>query len=179
MNGPEHLLHPFPTSMPPPVLRLAVRIARRARLLAVRYELQGDLAALVTPAPSGPPSRRHGLWEQTCFELFLAAPLSPRYREFNLSPSGDWNVYRFTGYRDGMQEDERFGSLPFDIRLRPGSLSIDLEIGLEPVCDAADPLEIAVSAVIRHADGGTSWWALIHPGPEPDFHHRNGFILRV
>jgi hypothetical protein len=179
MNAGEHFLHPFPSPGQPTALRLAVRIVRRARLLAIGYELQGDLADLVIPARSGAPARKHGLWEQTCFEFFLAAPHSPRYREFNLSPAGDWNVYRFTAYRDGMREEEGFGSLPFNTRLRPDSLSIDLEFCPEPVFDAGGPLEVAVSAVIRHADGGTSWWALIHPGPQPDFHHREGFIIRV
>ena len=44
------------------------------------------------------PRRRDRLWEETCLELFLGEEGSERYWEFNLSPAGHWNVYRFEFY---------------------------------------------------------------------------------
>ena len=65
--------------------------------------------------PADMPARRDRLWEETCFEFFLAVKNSPRYWEFNLSPAGHWNVYRFADYRQGMQEEPAFASLPFSV----------------------------------------------------------------
>ncbi len=41
--------------------------------------------------------RKNRLWDNTCFEIFLGQRHESGYREFNLSPSGDWNVYTFKG----------------------------------------------------------------------------------
>jgi len=179
MNAIDHLLRPFPTPGIPPALRLTARIARCSRSLAIDFELHGKVADLTLPARSEAPARRHGLWEESCFEFFLAAPHSSSYFEFNLSPSGHWNVYRFTGYRQEMREVEAFESLPFTTRLRPDSFLLALALDLDPLFETVHPLDVAISAVIRHHDGGTSWWALAHPAAQPDFHHRGGFTLRV
>ena len=56
------------------------------------------LPAAVTPA------RADGLWQRTCFELFLRRPGHAGYWEFNFSPSGEWAAYRFDDYRAGMEE---------------------------------------------------------------------------
>jgi hypothetical protein len=50
------------------------------------------------------PQRADGLWEHTCFELFLLDPASGAYLEFNFSPSGQWAAYRFDGYRAGRRD---------------------------------------------------------------------------
>ena len=34
----------------------------------------------------------------------------PEYREFNFSPSGEWVVYDFRGYRDVSQQDGNKGA---------------------------------------------------------------------
>lgn len=49
------------------------------------------------------PARADGLWQRTCFELFLRDPDTGSYLEFNFSPSGEWAAYRFDGYREGMR----------------------------------------------------------------------------
>ena len=36
---------------------------------------------------------------------------------------------------------------------------------------------IALCAVIERTDGELEYWALNHPAPQPDFHHRDGFVL--
>lgn len=54
--------------------------------------------------PAVVPARADGLWQRTCFELFLKRPGEAGYCEFNFSPSGEWAAYRFDDYRDGMAE---------------------------------------------------------------------------
>ncbi len=59
--------------------------------------------SLVLPHPVRP-QREDGLWQRTCFELFIRDPASGRYLEFNLSPSGCWAAYAFETYRAGHSE---------------------------------------------------------------------------
>jgi hypothetical protein len=35
-----------------------------------------------------------------------------------------------------------------------------------------------VSAVLQSSSGELAYWAVAHPGSEPDFHHRGGFCLK-
>lgn len=58
--------------------------------------------ALALPAAVFP-ARADGLWQRTCFELFLRDPATGGYLEFNFSPSGEWAAYQFDGYRTGMR----------------------------------------------------------------------------
>ena len=169
MNGRSFSLQPFSPIGPPLTIKITGHIIRRPRQLAIRYDLHGPLASLMIPAPAAVPARRHGLWQETCFEFFLGVKDSPRYWEFNLSPAGPWNVYRFAGYRRGMAEETAFTSLPFSVRRRSNLLQITLELEVERIVAADQPLEVGIAAVIKLAGGGLTYWALLHPGPEADF----------
>ena len=154
-------------------------IARRADTLSVRCEVRGDLSKLSIPAAAEAPRRQDRLWEETCLELFLGTVDSGEYREFNLSPSGHWNAYRFTRYREGMREEPAIASLPFDVRRDPEALIITAEFGIEKFVPAGKDLAATVAAVIRTTDGGKSHWAPAHPASRPDFHRREGFALTL
>jgi hypothetical protein len=52
-----------------------------------------------------------------------------------------------------------------------------MELDLGKILPAGGAVEAGVCAVIRTTAGGTSHWALAHPGPRPDFHRREGFAL--
>lgn len=76
-------------------------VGRQGEALRIRYRLRGPLEQLVLGEPSADPQRRDGLWQSTCFEAFLGVVGERQYWELNLSCSGDWNLYRFEGYRSG------------------------------------------------------------------------------
>jgi hypothetical protein len=187
MMGRSFSLKPFPMAGPPLHLRITGHITRRPGGLAVRYTLLGDPAGLVIPHPEEAPARRSELWKGTCFELFLATVDSPRYWEFNLSPAGHWNAYRFSAYRQGMREESAFTSLPFRVISGASSLShefeielsLELELELDKIVQPDQLLEAAVSAVVLHSDGKVTLWALTHPGQKADFHGRESFIIRL
>ncbi|HEY0085114.1 MAG TPA: hypothetical protein VGB65_04305, partial [Allosphingosinicella sp.] len=65
------------------------------------YMVDAPPEALRLPPAVGP-VRAEGLWERTCFELFLRQGDGPGYCEFNFSPSGEWAAYRLDGYRAGL-----------------------------------------------------------------------------
>ena len=179
MNGRDFSLKPFSPTSSLLDVTITGSIARRADILAIRYDLRGKLAELVIPGPAARPARRHGLWEATCFEIFLGVKDAPGYWEFNLSPAGHWNVYRFAGYRQGMAEEEAFTSLPFSVRRRPDSLGVALELELERIVAVDQPLAVALAAVIKFKDQGLTYWALTHPGAEADFYRRDSFQVEL
>jgi hypothetical protein len=179
MNGQDFSLQPFSPISLSLNFKITGHIIRRPRQLAIRFALQGQLAELVMPAPADLPSRRHGLWEETCFEFFLGVKDSPRYWEFNLSPAGSWNVYRFDGYRQGMAEETAFTSLPWRVRRRPDLLLVALELEVERIVAADQPLLVGLAAVLKFRDQGLTYWALTHPGPQADFHRRDSFLVEL
>jgi len=179
MHGQDYVLNPFPGVGRHLGLELRGQMARRGSRLELRFALRGRLAAVAFPARARVPARRNGLWEDTCLEFFLAVRHSPEYWEFNLSPAVHWNVYNFSGYRQGMQEAGAFTALPFAVRRRRDSLLLGLELDLSRIIPAGQPLEAALAAVIKLRDGQTFYWALSHPGPHPDFHLRRSFLIKL
>ena len=179
MKERHFVLQPFAPEGPRPRVEITGRLVRRADGLTISYRLQGRLADVLLPAPLAAPARRHRLWEGTCFEFFLARQEAPPYWEFNLSPAGDWNVYRFTDYRQGQAAEKAFASLPFVVHRSPEALRLTLEVDLAGIIAADLPLEVAIAAVIQTPDGRLTYWALTHPGPQADFHRRAGFLIAV
>lgn len=179
-------LAPFDPATAPAGVRLEGDLIRSGAQLQIHYHLSDPDGALRIPPAALAPTRRDGLWSRTCLELFLAVPGSPAYWELNLSPSGDWNVYRLSGYRQGLAPEPAIPALPFAVERRSDGLDLELEINLAALVAADQPLQVAVTAVLEcHApadasgEGPLSYWALGHPAPEADFHHRGGFLLRI
>jgi hypothetical protein len=170
-------LRSFPATAPAPELCIDGAAALRSDVLELRYVVRGALADVVFPPPVAQPLRRHGLWQTTCFELFLAPRGSERYWEFNVSPSGDWNAYRFTGYRCRMQEERAFSSLPCLLESRSDVLSLQFCLDLRAILPEIPELEAGVAATLLHQERPMTFWALAHPGAEPDFHRRDAFLL--
>jgi hypothetical protein len=179
MKARSFSLQPFPPTGCTPLVKINGIIGRRGETLAIRYALYGYLPALTIPLPAQTPTRSHGLWQETCFEFFLAVKDSPRYWEFNLSPAGHWNVYRFRAYRQGMAAETAFTSLPMRLRRQADYLLLALEVDLGKIVPADQALELGLSAVIKARVGQVTYWALTHPGPQADFHRRDSFIMEV
>lgn len=170
-------LQPF-SSIPPNDLEIIGTVARRANVLTISYSLLGDLAD-VAIAPPATPTRQNQLWEATCFEFFLGTKNDKQYWEFNLSPAGHWNVYCFDDYRHGMKEETAFPTLPFSVQTESDALSVALKLNLGAIFAATQGLEMAIAAVVKYTNGDSSYWALKHPGKEPDFHLRDSFTLKL
>ena len=179
MNPQPFTLQPFPGTRPLSALEIVGSIARCDHTLTLHYELRGELGTVVLPGPAEFPRRSDRLWEGTCFEFFLAPASSSQYWEFNLSPAGPWNVYAFRTYRQGMKEEPTFAALPFSVQRKPASLLLTLNVDLSRLIPVDQALDAAISAVIKNNDGGKIYWALHHPGPHPDFHRRDAFIIKL
>ena len=179
MNEQSFCLLPFPSDEPPSDIKISGSVFRNFNTLTINYVLQGTLAEVKIPEHVDVPIRKNNLWEETCFEFFLGVEGHDQYREFNLSPAGHWNVFRFESYRQGMQEEIAFVSLPFSVQREPDALLLALEIDLASNIRAEESLEIAVSAVTQLMGERMNYWALVRPCARPDFHHRNSFIVAL
>ena len=174
------MLMPHPDTPSGPVDALEVELERSPAGLALRYELQGDIERLRIPGPAEP-RRRDGLWQRTCFEIFLRTGDAEAYCEFNLSPSSEWAAYRFSAYRDGMAALEEVGDPGIVVRFGPQTFELEAAIllGSVSMLDPARPWRANVTAVIVERDGSKSFWALANPPGAPDFHHRDCFALEL
>ncbi len=147
--------------------------------LHLSYELTGDLAQIRIPAPLSP-AAVDGLWEHTCFEVFVAVAGEAGYHEFNFSPSGQWAAYAFSDYR--VRRAWTASQTPaISFTQTHGHLQLEAVIAAAdlPRNIAGKPLQLGLAAVIEASDGSLSYWALHHPEARPDFHHRSGFILSL
>jgi len=161
-------------------LKIIGAISRQSNRLSIHYELIGQITEVLIPESAAVPRRKHNLWEETCFEFFLSAKGSQQYWEYNLSPSKDWNLYRFEFYRQKeMKEETAFSTLPFQVKKSPESFVLDLKLNLNKIIHQDQALEIGVSSVIKLKNNNLTYWALTHPGPKPDFHKRAGFIIKL
>jgi len=101
----------------------------------------------------------------------------PAYREFNFSPSGEWAIHAFRGYREGAKLEEEPGP---EIKVRRTGDRLELDAEIRPDClPPGRSLRLGLSAVLEHADGVMSYWALRHPPGKPDFHHIDAFALQL
>jgi len=161
-------LVPHPQVIQGPIAELTVMLERQGDVLWLRYVAEGDVDAVDWPDDQ-PGGRADRLWEHTCFEVFIET--ADGYREFNLSPSGQWAAYSFTAYRQGMVdaiETARIAGLDG----AEGMVALEAFIPLPP-----SPGRLALAAVIEALDGSKTYWALAHPSDKPDFHHPDSFTL--
>ncbi|MDR3086617.1 MAG: DOMON-like domain-containing protein [Azoarcus sp.] len=177
-----HTLIPHPLTPAPIIQAIEAGIVFRADgCIAFCYRLRGDMARVRAPEAQTP-ERCDLLWEHTCFEVFIGIEGDAAYREFNFSPSGQWTAYDFGDYRRRLP-DPAAAAPRIATRSTEGRLELEAIVPLSslPPAPAGASWEIGLSAVVEASDtvnDGLSYWALRHPSPRPDFHHRNSFILR-
>jgi hypothetical protein len=171
--------HPSSPSIAVRGLTASARIGGAGKL-AVRFVLDADMSQVVLPRLR-PSARADELWRHTCFEVFVALPDSDAYCELNFSPSTEWAMYGFVGYRRGMTPIEV--RRPPRVAVRPTSRGVVLEaithLAELPMQQPGSALRAGAAAEIEETDGRLTYWALTHPSALPDFHHRLGFVLQV
>jgi hypothetical protein len=141
-------------------------------LLSLDFELSGDLSQLRLPVAS-PSKRADELWKHTCFEAFVTTE-GAGYIELNFSPSTEWAVYSFIGYRAGMRPVELGDSPLVSVERQAATLCVRTVTRLPSAVAAA---RMGLSAVIEGLDGKVSYWAARHAAEKPDFHHPDAFVL--
>lgn len=170
-------LIPFPASNIPTV-SVTGKISLQRNILELHNSVVGKIDDIILPTPSENSGRKDELWKSTCFEFFLAVKGHPAYWEFNMSPSGDWNVYRMDQYRRvGFREEASVQRLPFVVEQKEHAFTLDAVVDLNPILEPNHVLEFGIAAVLQTTDGNETFWALAHPATVADFHLRQSFIL--
>lgn len=176
----SHPLVPWPDPALPAVRSIIAHISMATEHLFLRFVLEGEISALRLPGPATRPGPQDGLWQHTCFEAFVGDGASPRYAEFNFSPSGSWASYLFS------QPRVRTAPVSVAVTQAPrcrhdgGTLALDARIDIAALGWPITPeTPIGLSAVLEVRDGRLTYWALRHPGAKPDFHDRRGWIARA
>jgi hypothetical protein len=171
-------LKPHPETPSTAVASLTAEVERHWQYgIKLAFRLRGDLARIRFPARAKP-ERVDGLWQTTCFEAFLRDPGGAGYCEFNLSPSTEFAIYDFKGYREGMHPN-------YCVRAEISTASHGdwFELSTAVGCQRSGQVRgdgallLGLSAVIEETNGVKSYWALRHPPGKPDFHHADGFAL--
>jgi hypothetical protein len=168
-------------STPAEAWHVAAQAARSADGgVHLHWVLRGALGSVRVPAP-GPVRRGDRLWEHTCAEAFVAVDDGPAYVELNVAPSSEWAAYGFTAYR-------RPAPLATDriaprvvVRRDDAAIVIEASVALADLADSYRDaaLRVGLTMIVEAADGRLSYWALAHPSTRPDFHHADGFTLRL
>ncbi|MGO9801825.1 MAG: DOMON-like domain-containing protein [Steroidobacteraceae bacterium] len=148
--------------------------------LMCHYSLHGEVSRLRVPvARAG--KRTDGLWQHTCFEVFVAADPAAGYYEFNFAPSLEWAAYRFSEYREGMTPANLARAPGLQARKSADRLELTATLHLEGLDGLARAplLRLGLTAVIEDDSGSLSYWALRHAVGNPDFHDPDSFALEL
>jgi len=143
--------------------------------LILRFQVEGDLGAVIWPGFDKPPERADYLWQHSCFEAFIGFDEALGYYEFNYATSMQWAVYRFDDYRAGMRDAD---ATPVWGHANPESGFSECHFTVRDL-DERGEWHLGLSAVIEEKDGTKSYWALAHAPGKPDFHNRDCFIARL
>jgi hypothetical protein len=169
-----------PASRTDCVAGIEARVFRKGALLAVSFSIRGALERLRVPEPR---ATRIGerLWQHTCCELFIARAGERAYHEFNFSPSTEWAVYQFSGYREGGPLSEPALNPHIAVRSARETLELQATVDLARLSSthATDRLCLGLSSVMEDLDGTLTYWALKHAPGKPDFHHPGAFALEL
>lgn len=170
-----------PASVCEAVRAIEVTVARSApSRLVLTYSVVGALSHVRIPPPAAS-ERRDGLWQQTCFEAFLRHLPDPAYYEFNFAPSSQWAAYRFHDYRSGMEKADAVTAPRIEWEMGKDGLQLTAVVDFDRLADLPGnrSLRLGLSAVIEETNGRKSYWALVHPSGNADFHHVDCFALQL
>ena len=171
----------------PDLLLSAEFVWREGGILELSYNLRpaqrdGDLFAVSLPSiqPSTVPmhgDRRDDLWKHSCFEAFIGVPGSQQYWEFNVSPLGHWNLYRFESYRHAGSGLVEALTPSVSVRQTRQDCRCDVVLDLRLWWPIEGMPELGLTMVVEEINGRLSYWALSHPGDAADFHDRRSFLI--
>jgi len=184
------LLIPFPqTEYADDGIALHVSLTLHDRKITLAYQLDDPADTVVWPEQpphsSAATLRQDELWKTTCMELFIKRSDDPEYWEFNFSPSGAWNAYHFTRYRQNMTAEKCISAIP--VRQHsptPGSRILQACVDLSATAlfhadSPATTLYAGIAAVIQTKCGHCYYYAHTHAADTPDFHDPKSFCLSL
>lgn len=170
-------LKPHPDSAATERMSVSAAVERRGWTFLFRFRLEHPPGAVIVSDLSPMPMPADELWRTTCFEAFIGGH-DERYVELNFSPSGDWAAYCFDRYRDGMRTLDLRNPPKIALERTDAALILTASVRLREA-RARSGAALGLAAVVEHADGGLSYWALDHAAGAPDFHRSDCFVAAL
>lgn len=170
-------LRPFTETLAAGAISLEFSVRRLEAAIDVAFRLK-SAKGLYFPRVSDSPERRDELWKRTCFEIFVGPAGADSYLEMNLSPSGDWNLYAFDGYRTGMRPAKAEVVIARSTEGQTLRAATVRGPEITKLLGSSD-LVMSATSVLEYSNGEREYWALAHAGEKPDFHLRQSFVLKI
>ena len=173
----NHFRNLTPYNPPAIVHSIEVKVLINKQNWVLEFQLTGELEKLILPSLKHKKKRQDELWKSTCFEAFMALE-NNSYLEFNFSPTGNWNCYHFSNYREDMRQFFGVELLDFVVlnTTHENPSRYHCQINLKPNEDLK-PTKIGITSVIETLDGKTNYWALRHSGEKADFHRSQDWLI--
>lgn len=177
----KYSLIPFNTATAPQT-NITVELNQNAESLFVSYRIREGLDLIDLGNGTPKKERVIGLWEKTCFELFIKNQLG-QYIEFNFSPTFEWNCFYFNKKGDALAEYQLMQMPVTDILLSEDHFLhfsvIKKEYLPKGFFDSQNELHAGITSVIKEKNGSMSYWALSHADSKPNFHDFRSFVRFV
>lgn len=151
-----------------PIKAVTAAISATDRGCEAEFRLEGNIDNIVVPEPA-PSLRTDDLWKTTCFEIFWQPIGAASYREFNLSPSGRWAAYDFDAFREGMR-DAPVEAIALSCSVGSANAMGELVLKANIASELPAPAQVALNAIVEHADGALQFWALAFGPGKAEFH---------
>jgi hypothetical protein len=166
-------LHQHPSAPMPQIATVQVEVKQTDTDIVLSYQVHGEMASMRVPAPEVNKQRVDGLWAHTCGEAFVAELDEHGYREWNFSPSGQWQAYEFKRYRE--QCSQPIVVAP-QIQQTLEADRLLLQVTIPYPGPQGAILRLGLTMVLENQAQELSYWALQHFGDRPDFHCANTWI---
>ena len=171
-----HSLSCHPCGVPLAVSAVEARWGLVGPWLQLRWRVEGA-SRIAVPRFAGR-VQRDGLWQTTCFEMFVRPEDGTAYAEYNFSPSEAFAAYDFSGWREGMAQRALSHAPVITPRRVAGLLIVDVAI---PLADLPPlPAALSLTCVIEEESGVKTFWAMDHgDSAQPDFHRAACFAATL
>lgn len=173
----EKILKPFSGNSFPFEIKATITI--NEELVTLDYKISNLIDSVALTSRKTKPQRTIGLWNATCFELFLKNKGANEYVEFNFSSSHDWNCFKFQNQNDELREWTQLKKVDIT-SFRDTNLYhlkvVFLKSQLPSNFQNLERLLYSTTTVIKHADDTFSYWAIKHTDNKPNFHHPESFV---
>lgn len=168
-------LHPHLTTPVSWIQNVTVNCSYNPEGMNLAYQINGNIQLLQLPIHCNSSPRADNLWQHTCGEAFVAQKNTTIYREWNFSPSRQWQVYEFANYREArtlpaVSAPQIYSTVTSEQFI----LTVQIPSTWYP---HNTPLRLGLSMVLQDITGTISYWALKHSPGAADFHVDNNWML--
>lgn len=168
------VLHNHPTTPVPWIENATVNVVLNTHNVTLIYQLMGNIQLLQIPTPHELHDRTDNLWQHTCCEIFIANDNTAQYREWNFSPSSQWQLYEFTNYRESRTTPKTLEPQIYSI-ITPNQFTLTVHLP-NTWHFHNTKLRLGLAMILQDIAGKIYYLALKHVNALPDFHNTDTWI---